>query len=273
MTVKLGASSFLLCNVYMPTYQSVQMSYIQDISDVYNDLKALINESSEDHVIIGGNFNTSFNKSGYNTNSLLEFITSEQLMCGLHYEKSAVKFTFESKANGSRSIIDHFMFDMGLMSNVTKYESQHDHDNFSDHCPVIMQINIPVVQFEVEKLSTSNHLLWHQPNKFPLNNYKSMLDSLLKGIKVPNCATKCNLLQCIDENHSVEINKFYNNIMQAYMKASEICIPQKGIGVSSKQIPGWSEHIEPYRQTSIFWHNLWKDNGGPATGWLAVRNS
>ena len=69
-----------------------------------------------------------------------------------------------------------------------------------------------------------------------------------------------------DENHSVEINKFYNNIMQACMKASEICIPQKGIGVSSKQIPGWSEHIEPYRQTSIFWHNLWKDNGCPATG-------
>ena len=102
MTVKLGASSFLLCNVYMPTYQSVQMSYIQEISDVYNDLKALINESSEDHVIIGGDFNTSFNKSGYNTNSLLEFITSEQLMCGLHYEKSAVKFTFESKANGSK---------------------------------------------------------------------------------------------------------------------------------------------------------------------------
>ena len=31
-------------------------------------------------------------------------------------------------------------------------------------------------------------------------------------------ATKCNLLQCIDENHSVEINKFYNNIMQACMK-------------------------------------------------------
>ena len=91
----------------MPTYQSVQMSYIHEISDVYNDLKALINESIEDHVIIGQDFNTSFKKSGYNTNSLLEFIISEQKMCGLHNGKSA----FESKTNGSRYIIDHFMFD------------------------------------------------------------------------------------------------------------------------------------------------------------------
>ena len=71
MTVKLTASSYLLCNLYMPTYQSVQMSYIQEISNVYNDLKAIINESSEDHVIIGGDFNTSFKKSSYDINSLL----------------------------------------------------------------------------------------------------------------------------------------------------------------------------------------------------------
>ena len=57
--------------------------------------------------------------------------------------------------------------------------------------------------------------------------------------------------------------------MKACVKASEMCIPQNGIGVSSKQIPGWSEHIEPYRERSIFWHNLWKDNGCPAIGWLA----
>ena len=97
-------------------------------------------------------------------------------MCGLHYEKSAVEFTFERKTNGSRSIIDHFMFDMGLMNNVTNYESQHDHDNFSDHCPVIMQINIPVVQFELEILSTSHHPLWHKAYKFQLKNCKSMLN-------------------------------------------------------------------------------------------------
>ena len=41
VTVKLGASSFLLCNVYMPTYQSVQISYIQEISDIFMILKHL----------------------------------------------------------------------------------------------------------------------------------------------------------------------------------------------------------------------------------------
>jgi len=40
-----------------------------------------------------------------------------------------------------------------------------------------------------------------------------------------------------------------------------------------KVIPGWSD-VEPHRESAIFWHGMWKDNGSPRQGILAdIRRS
>ena len=36
--------------------------------------------------------------------------------------------------------------------------------------------------------------------------------------------------------------------------------------MKSNKIPGWTKYVEPKRQTSLFWHNLWRDNGCPRFG-------
>ena len=33
-------------------------------------------------------------------------------------------------------------------------------------------------------------------------------------------------------------------------------------------LPGWSEEVEPFRQQSIYWHNVWLREGRPSHGWL-----
>ena len=33
-------------------------------------------------------------------------------------------------------------------------------------------------------------------------------------------------------------------------------------------LPGWNEEVEPYRQESMYWHNMWLREGRPNQGWL-----
>ena len=34
----------------------------------------------------------------------------------------------------------------------------------------------------------------------------------------------------------------------------------------TKAIPGWREDVEPQRQDSLFWHNIWLSAGKPNKG-------
>ena len=35
---------------------------------------------------------------------------------------------------------------------------------------------------------------------------------------------------------------------------------------SSRRIAGWNEMVKPYRDKSLFWHQMWIDNGRPRSG-------
>ena len=73
---------------------------------------------------------------------------------------------------------------------------------------------------------------------------------------------------CVD--HDNDINRFYDDIVLALTSASSACIPKyehsKG---KNKNITGWIESVDDKRQTSLFWHYLWKDNGSPHNGIIA----
>ena len=58
------------------------------------------------------------------------------------HSSSKVLFTFESKSNFSRSLIDHLFVSDPLFKYIYLYMSQHESDNFSDHCPVSINLNI-----------------------------------------------------------------------------------------------------------------------------------
>ena len=157
--MKLGAHSILLCNVYMSTYQAVQGAYLQEIYDVLTDVESLIKDSGEQYIIISGDLNTSFSKPGYNTEVLMSFMRRQHLQCALNHYTSEVQFTSENKANGSRSIIDHFLLSDVLVNNVLHYTSLHDYNNFSDHCPVVIKINVPVAYSSTEPEVNNPYIL------------------------------------------------------------------------------------------------------------------
>ena len=49
--IEFGNHDILLCNVYMPTYQSAQGTYLQELNDVFTDVESLIKEFGEQYII------------------------------------------------------------------------------------------------------------------------------------------------------------------------------------------------------------------------------
>ncbi len=38
---------------------------------------------------------------------------------------------------------------------------------------------------------------------------------------------------------------------------------------NNKTVPGWNDYVQSYFNSSLFWHNMWVDNGKPHVGVVA----
>ena len=97
------------------------------------------------------------------------------------------------------------------------------------------------------------------------------MEKLLSDIKIPWKVIKSHCYQ--DESSNVKIKQFYEDIVNSCLSAGLLSIPQKGISSKRKTVPGWKDYVEPYRKRSLMWHDIWKENGRPQSGFLQfIRN-
>ena len=114
----------------------------------------------------------------------------------------------------------------------------------SDHNPIIVKLNITVKNVcDNDYCELPDCFDWSKATEFEINNYKTNLDRYLHDINVPWSAIQCNSFFCI--NHKNEIETFYDNIVSACIKASELHIPMKKKSEKNKKaaVPGWTEYV------------------------------
>ena len=75
--------------------------------DILNSISQLMYTYDPSHVIIGGDFNVDFSRSGYNKRILLDFINDFNLFTCIDLPYATVPFTYINH-NNSTSKIDHF---------------------------------------------------------------------------------------------------------------------------------------------------------------------
>ena len=52
--------------------------------------------------------------------------------------------------------------------------------------------------------------------------------------------------------------------MDKCITASDLCIPYTSDKSGNHaNIAGWNDIVKPYKEASIFWHNVWKQCGSP----------
>ena len=77
-----------------------------------------------------------------------------------------------------------------------------------------------------------------------------------------------NLFECKDfmcNIHHSHIDKLYRHIVNSCIESGILAIPQSKPAhfAHGKHIPGWNEYVEPKRQRSLMWHDIWKGQGSP----------
>ena len=85
----------------------------------------------------------------------------------------------------------------------------------------------------------------------------------LGAVMIPSQLSECKDLHCKKEEHIEAVDWFAAEIMEAIQLAGEETLPFPGDGSEGKKkfhkvTPGFSESVKPFKETSFFWHQVWK---------------
>ncbi len=258
----------LLCCTYMPCDMMYNRSNYDEYCAVLSELERLIIELNADYIVCAGDFNTDFSRTAsLHTNALSSFIHDVSL-CSLHdlpmYEYN-VPFTYESKANGARSILDHFFVSQNLYSLMKDVYVSFSVENSSDHYPLHVYFDIDIGP-KAPPRSRPPKQLWAKATDACLSQYANDLVASLSQIDAPMNVIECRDPCCDNPEHRDCLQSYHDAIVDCCIDAGS-CIPLSSS--PTRCIPGWNLFVRPLLEKALFWHSLWISNGRPQLGVVA----
>ncbi len=229
----------------------------------------MITQTNVNAIIIGGDLNTDLLRSTSKfTHALLQFASNESLFLCNKHPNTSNSYSFESKATGARSMVDHFLVSDNLTNTITNYEVIDEGDNLSDHRLLSMNMELPTnLRYITQNTKFTSSPCWLMASSEQIELYKLALDNALNTICIPYNAIKCQNYSCGQEEHKQTINKFHDDIVNACITASNKYIPLNK--PTSHVKPGWLEYVQPHQEKALFWHYIWKENRKPREGHTA----
>lgn len=263
--VDLSSIRILITNVYLPVDTKFDRNNVSEFDDALLSVSTIARDRGIDHVIYGGDYNTDFRRhDSLHTISLRRFMRDETLIEPVN----RIDYTYESMATGHRSLIDHFLISSNLIDHVTDYRVSHAVDNFSDHSPICLRLSL--VAEVASRPSSASHppqskLNWRNAGPDSINAYKECVSDFLSHLSIPSSVIECTNPQCTE--HKDFITKYCNDLIDCMYSSGMKTIPKcKPPGT---RVAGWNEFVRPLRDTSLFWHTIWKQCGSPEVGWVS----
>ena len=216
-------------------------------------------------------------KKSKNTKMLEKFMLEDDMKCCFNSIVNTTTFSYESKINGDRSLLDHFLGSDNTFYAITEYTSLHHGQNLSDHNAIRLVLDIDVNYVVLSDLDSvrAQSCDWAKATENQLELYKQQLNSQLSSIMsivLPVEARHCCDTNCSKHNQSLQA--YHDAIISCCITSGTESIPLKGGGSKSSKsdpgrVPGWTEHVEQSKQRAIFWHWLWKAGEGKrlTTSW------
>ena len=123
-------------------------------SVIYKEYKESLNclitlREQYDIFLIGGDFNMDLHKSSLHQKSMQSFLLQQNLSSGHNLRYCEINYTFESKSNSCKSLLDFFVFNIPFCD-IADCNVLYEGDNFSDHFPVRFVMNLPVAYHNEE---------------------------------------------------------------------------------------------------------------------------
>jgi len=259
----------LLACVYMPTDTMSNLLNVDEYSEVLHEMCDIADALNCEYIICMGDFNTDLSRAhSLHTQTLINFLNEESLKSFQSSDLYSVDYTFESFIDGTRSVIDHIFVSDNLYNFVTEVTCAHDIDNLSDHEPVFANLNLDLNVFD-RPLNSGSKILWPKASLRNIQEYQSVVENELNRLSDTfRDLTCCRNPLCTDERHKTDALRYHDQIVDTCLLADR-SIPRSNGVQRLRGIPGWRQHIQPLRDSALFWHNLWKDNGRPQRGPVA----
>ena len=266
-TVKISSenTSLILFNIYMPVDTGRQGRELMEFNEILDEIKTIVADYAPQNVVLGGDFNADMARNNFQSVALNSFVSNENLFLCLNSNIANVPYTRDQ--NQTTSTIDHFIVSNNLSSKLCKYETLFIHNNFSDHLPLLIEMELELVYIEIPKVNLSSKTKWNECSEKNIEDYKLKIESDLLSVEFKQEALTCKDLHC--NKHSEYIEYLYKSIIDICSNASEMHLPTSSNGNKQKVIPGWNDYVQPFLDKSLFWHDIWVQNGRPRNGELA----
>lgn len=265
---EMGNREMIIMSVYMPVNTRENEN---EFENVLHEITSICNENGSADLILGGDFNCDFIRDDLRGNMLHLWMNELEVKCPA-LVSGIRKPTFYGP-DGVSSVLDYVFLNDRIFNDIISWEVYDGGDNLSDHSPKSVALACDIRGLMgVHERSEANVPLpqWNRASPENKRDYEETLDALLAQLDLPLDAIVCNnFLNC--QGHYMDFLGFLSGIINACERASEICIP---VGRPTRErvanVPGWNEFVRGKRETSMFWHEIWKESGRPREGWLAL---
>jgi hypothetical protein len=145
----------------------------------------------------------------------------------------------------------------------------HDMDNMSDHDPIFVRLFVDIRFAGFNERSYLSRISWPNSTEFHIHDYRYALSRKSQDITLPVDALVCHDLRFSQVAHWALHDYLQSIIINAHMTAATMTIIRTCNRPDSGRLPGWSEHVRPLRERSMFWHHMWIDCRHPMTAIVA----
>ena len=261
VVIKSDSLNIIMCNVYMPCDDNTDENY-EKYGDILYEMLTLFEVYRGYDFIVGGDFNVDFRRNNSrNLRLLKQFISEEQLTCvSLNFPNN--EYTFQNN-NFNRSFIDHFIVSESL-TNCNVFIS-HDGDNLSDHEPITIKTSC-ISNIITDKNTSRQIVEWNKATDEHIREYKNLLDNNFRHLAISEDIMNCNDFNC--KQHDGYILQKLEESIDIFKFCANATIPNK-IYREKRGIHGWNEFVKPFKDKSLFWHDIWKSADSPTSGPLA----
>ena len=202
------------------------------------------------------------------TSNIIRFV--EETSFEKSWDKYPIDFThvFEREEHTYTSTLDHFFWSEGISCNVVAADVLHLPNNTSDHCPMYCIVDIKTLSPKKRVLTTQqqSNPSWKRATVEQRASYKTTLENKLQLINIPSNLNFYRDVHCKDEYHIRECGKCLVDVLESIKLSADSCLPSpsnKKSPTKKSSILRWNEDVQPFKESTMFWHSIWLSAGLP----------
>ena len=237
-----------------------------ELTETIEVIKSVIEANNCEAIVWVGDINSDFSRNTTHTKVVKEAVEDSGLL--VCWDTFPVDFTctYEREGTSFTSILDHMFMSEHLAANVMDAGVIHHHENSSDHEPVYSVLSSLTLSPSLSReVASEPRPSWKKASLEEKQMHQFVLDRKLEAIVVPTQISECEDLHCKLEEHIEAVDWFTTEVMEAIQSAGEETLPCPGSEKNKcrRSTPGFNEHVKQFKESSLFWSQVWKSAGCP----------